>query len=360
MTFAVVEYSSKSGTTWSHTDAKPNYLCNPHTQIDPTSFGCYVSALKGDHIPLTEIVGAKKLTNRISRKLFGSWPNNYSVNDFNKYDTLMVIYEVANGPALTQFMERINQSFPAIKILGVPTQPHGLLKPQLEASPKIHQEIQQFMSQCDAFLTIVRSTTEYWQNLSSVPVHYLPQPYPVEFATTQFKPLDNKKDIIYVPGVTDRPAISKGLIIAREIQKKLPQYKIHVTNIEGIKSDLSALDSADYDSIDFMPWQEHLKYLSTVKIVINTDYTETRGRVQMDCAAVGTPSVGADSDAQLDLYPSLSSTPATKIEDIVNSTISLLSKPDHYGKVTNFATSKLPFYNYSASAIRLNELIESI
>lgn len=80
----------------------------------------------------------------------------------------------------------------------------------------------------------------------------------------------------------------------------------------------------------------------------------------MDCAAVGTPSIGADSDAQLDLYPSFASTPKTKVEEITNTAISLLSNSDLYIKTTNFATNKLPFYNYPASATRVNELVKSI
>ena len=360
MTFAVVEYSSKSGAVWHHTDTKPNYLCDPHTEIDPTSFGCYVSALKGEHIPLTQVIRTNKLTNRIIRNLSGSWPNNYPLHIFKKYDVIMVVYEVANGPALTQFMKRIKQTFPNLKILGVPTQPYGLLKARWEKSPTVQKEIQQFMLQCDIFLTIVKNTQKAWQELSPTPVLYLPQPYPVEYSTSFFKPLAKKQNIIYVPGVTGRPEISKGLEVAKKVQKKYPQYKIHVTNIEGINSDFSTLENSEYKSIKFLPWQEHLQYLSTVKLVINTDYTATRGRVQMDCAAIGTPSVGADSDAQLDLFPSLASTTKSAIDQLVTVSCSLLSNPNTYLEVTKFASGKLSFYNYPNSATRLNELVQTI
>jgi hypothetical protein len=358
MEFAVVEYSSKSGTVWQHTDAKPNYLCDPNTEMDTTSFGCYVSALKGKHIPLTEVVGANKIINRVIRKLSGSWPDNYSLDDFDGIDVLMVVYEVANGSSLIQFMKRIRKVYPKVKILGVPTQPYGLLKPQWDANPDTLKELQEFISNCDVFLTIVADLKDTWQKLSSVPVHYLAQPYPLEHASLQFQPLEKKQDIIYVPGVTDRPIITRGLEVARELQKRLPQYKIHVTKNED--ADFSALGEAKYEEIDFLPWQEHLKYLSGVKLVINTDYTKTRGRVQMDCAAVGTPSVGADSDSQLDLYPEFAATSESTVSEIVELAYSLLSNSDQYIKTTEFATSKLPFYNYVASASRLADLVKSV
>ena len=80
MNFAVIEYASKTGDIWRHQPGKPNYLEDPAKVIDPTSFGCYVSALEGEHIPLTKLIGTSNLYNRVVKKLTGSWPQNNSLD----------------------------------------------------------------------------------------------------------------------------------------------------------------------------------------------------------------------------------------------------------------------------------------
>jgi len=358
MPFAVIEYSSKTGDIWRHTDDKPNYLADPLTEMDPTSFGCYVSALKGEHIPLTKLINTKKLTNRIRRKITGSWPN-YSLEYLAKSDVVMVVYEVANGPTLTRFTNRLKKAYPHIKILGVPTQPYGLLKAQWEKDTRVQSDIIDFINSCDLFITIVKSTQQIWQAMTTTLTEYLPQPYPVEYAIKRHQPLAAKENIIFIPGVTDRPDIIKGHDVAKAIQQKHPDHIIHVTRINGLDLDLSHLKDTHYEVIDFQPWHQHLDYLSRVKVVINTDFTQTRGRVQMDCAAVGTPSVGSDSDAQLDLFPDQAANSNTSIEDIANLASTLISEADHYQAAVSHAQSKLDFYNYPNSASRLQSLINT-
>lgn len=356
MKFAVVEYFSKSGRIWHHSDEKPNYLCDPHREIDPTSFGCYVSALKGDHIPLTYVIGTDSLFKRLVRKITGSWPQGYDISMFEEYDVLMVVYEVANGPTLTKFINKVKQKYPKIKILGVPTQPYGLLKKQWEDQPSILKELKDFINAGDIFVTIVKSTLDEWGELSDVPVRYLPQPYPVEYASRFRKDLEEKKNIIFVAGVTERPNIKKGLEVAKLVQEEMPDYIIHVTGVEGSEADYSLLDGADFMETGFMPWADHLRYLSEVKIVINTDYTQTRGRVQMDCGVVGTPSVGADSDAQIDLFGQFASDEESTVHDVKEKVLSLLKDDEEYMKVNAYAKNKLGEYSYEKAVQRLNSL----
>ena len=134
MKFAVVEYSSKTGTIWKHTSNRPNYLCDPVREIDPTSFGCYVSALAGEHIPLTSCIIGKdiplpiRIYRKIIKRITGNWPSEYSLDYFRQFDALLVVYQISDGHELVRFLKRIKKIHPNCVLLGVPTQPYGILK----------------------------------------------------------------------------------------------------------------------------------------------------------------------------------------------------------------------------------------
>ncbi len=359
MNFAVVEYSSKTKQIWRHSDARPNYVCDPIKEIDPTSFGCYVSALKGEHIPLTYFMPG--IYRKIMKRLTGSWPSSYDMSYFEKFDTLLVVYQLSDGHEMVNFLKKLRVTYPDITILGVPTQPYGILKDVWESAPEKKQEIIHFIQQCDIFLTIVESTKDAWQEVAgAVRVEYLPQPYPVEFASQKFKTRNNKRNVIYVAGVTDRKNIILGEVVAKKLQGKFPQYRIQMSAVEDMELDVSELKGAQYDIIPFTPWQEHLEMLSKAMLVINTDYTFTRGRVQVDCAAVGTPSIGANSDGQDDLFPKLTATDTTALEQLVLQGTQLLQDDSYYSEVVRTAQERLKKYNYAESKKRLEELASTI
>ena len=244
MTFAVVEYSSKSGDIWQHTKERPNYLCDPSLEMDPTSFGCYVSAMLGEHIPLTKIINTASFVNRLYRQINGHWPNQYSLDYFGKFDRLLVIHEAANSGTITSFIRRLKSRYPHLKILGVPTQPYGLLQMQWQHDHQILTNLQEFSQACDAFITIAKSTTQSWQNITHRPVYYLPQPYPVEFAIKYWRSQAEKKPIIFVSGITDRPKIILGHQAAIALQNQFPDHVIHVTATPNTPLDLSVLAGA--------------------------------------------------------------------------------------------------------------------
>ena len=359
MNFAVVEYSSKTKQIWRHSDARPNYVCDPIKEIDPTSFGCYVSALKGEHIPLTYFMPG--VYRKIIKRFTGSWPSSYDMSYFEKFDTLLVVYQLSDGHEMVNFLKKLRATYPNIAILGVPTQPYGILKDVWDNAPEKKQEIIQFIQQCDIFLTIVESTKDAWQEIAgNIPVAYLPQPYPVEFASEKFKTRNNKRNIIYVAGVTDRKNIILGEVVAKKLQEKFPHYRIQMSAVEGMELDISELQGTQYDIIPFTPWQEHLEMLSKAMLVINTDYTFTRGRVQVDCAAVGTPSIGANSDGQDDLFPKLPATDATALEQLVLQGTQLLQDDSYYSEVVRTAQERLKKYSYPESKKRLEELVATI
>lgn len=360
MRFAVVEYASKTGKIWKHTKERPNYLCDPQKEIDPTSFGCYVSALEGEHIPILSLV-KPSIVKRVMRKVSGRWPR-YDISYLSKFDVIMIVHQISDGHEVTALTKRIRSAFPSIKIIGVPTQPYGILKDYWTKNPDWKSDFQDFMDSCHVFISIVESTVPAWKEMTSSPVIYLPQPYPTAYSETFAKPRTEKEKILFVAGRTDRDNISKGLLVAKALQEQFPEYIIHATSIndDDIQFDTSNLDGARYAMQPFLPWQEHLKYLSSTYLVINTDYTRTRGRVQADCAAVGTPSIGADSDGQEDLFQSLPAFPTQSVEELVTQGAKLLRDTDYYDQVTKTAHEKLADYSYAKSADRITTLVQGL
>ena len=272
----------------------------------------------------------------------------------------MVVHDIAHGLEVTAFTKKLKETYPEIIVLGVPTQPYGILKRHWEKNKAWLDDFKEFMNNCDVFISIVESTVPIWKKLAKVKVRYLPQPYTVEYASRYFKKLGDKKDVIFVAGVTDRDNIKQGQAAARRVQEMMPNYLIQVTRTPDSTNDFNNLEGTRCEIIDFLPWQEQLEYLSRVKVVINTDYTRTRGRVQTDCAAVGTVSVGADSDGQRDLYPSLYAATPQATAVLANKTVELLRDGEKYTQVAKLAQNRLAEYDYEKSARRLTKLVDEI
>ena len=376
MKFAVVEYESKSGAVWRHRDARPNYLADPQHEIDPTSFGCYVSALKGEHVPLTGLIvgpvnpvsaplrwwrkGIKRLTSR--------WPATYDLRYLRTFDTLLFVHQLADAPELTRALTRLRRarggaasgSLGSPLILGVPTQPYGRLKQAVTTSPGARTSLIDFIRYCDSFISVVKSTVPWYARLAGVPITYLPQPYPVQFARRSAQPRSSKESVIMVAGVTQRYDIRLGQRIAAALNQKLPSYRIVVPKLADLTYDASDLSDTPYALRPFEPWRQHLSTLARATLVINTDYTETRGRVQCDCAAVGTPSLGGNSDGAVDLWPDLASRPDTPFADLVARGERLLTDQGYYEAVTRYAADRLVKYDYEESAARLQLHVRTI
>ncbi|MEX2055176.1 MAG: hypothetical protein WD972_03250 [Candidatus Andersenbacteria bacterium] len=367
MKFAVVEYSSKTGTVWRHTEERPNYLADPQREIDPTSFGCYVSAIKGEHVPLTGLIlgpvaavpPITQFGRRLYRKLTGRWPL-YSLDYLSRFEVLLFVHQISDAPEVVQALKRIRALYPSIIVLGVPTQPWGILQSHFDEDPAARQHLVDFMDNCHLFLTIVEETHAWYQKLTKTKVMYVPQPYPVEYASHHFQPREKKLKKILVAGVTQRDTITKGQLVARQLQQAFPDYTIVVPKVADLDYDATALVGSQYEVLPFEEWQQHLKTLSTVMLVINTDYTFTRGRIQVDCAAVGTPSLGSNSDAQRDLWPELAAGPQDSIETLVSLATRVLRDPTYYAAQVKHARDKLPAYNYPTSATRLASLVEVV
>jgi hypothetical protein len=364
MKFAVVEYNSKSGGIWRHTKARPNYVADPKTEIDPTSFGCYVSALAGEHIPLKGlIVGpVNKVAKPVQtyrkavKRLTGSWPA-YDIEYLRHFDALLVVHQLSDAHEMVRLAQRLKVLEKRPLLVGVPTQPYGILKPALDSNPKAKQNFVDFMDACDVFVSVVDSTTQWYQDQTKTPVRYLPQPYPVSYAAKYLVPRPQKDKTLLVAGVTQRPNVAQGQVIARELQKKFPEYTITIPKVAEYDYDFSELKDARYTVLPFEQWQQHLTTLAKTTLVINTDYTQTRGRVQTDCAAVGTPSLGGNSDGTADLFPELLSDPATATEKLIAQGERLLTDTAYYDQIAAHARQALQKYDYEQSAARLRDIV---
>lgn len=364
MKFAVVEYQSKSGGIWRHTDSHPNYLADPQSEIDPTSFGCYVSALAGEHIPLTGLIVGPvnnmsdpgRFYRKMVKRLTGSWPA-YSIDYLKQFDLLLVVHQLSDAHEMVRLLRHIKVARHRPFVIGVPTQPYGLLKAATDADRQARQNLIDFIKHCDVFISVVRSTVGWYEALSRTPVKYLPQPYPVSYATQFAQPRVKKDKSILVAGVTQRPNIRQGQLVARELQKKFPAYHILIPKVPDYNYDLSNLATSAYTVLPFEPWHDHLLTLANTMLVINTDYTQTRGRVQTDCAAVGTVSLGGNSDGQEDLFPALRSTPLTSTAMLIELGERLLTEAAFYDSLAVYAAKQLKKYDYPDSATRLLELL---
>jgi len=365
MKFAVVEYSSKTKKIWRHTEKRPNYLCDPIHEIDPTSFGCYVSAFEGEHVPLVSLITGTqvflplRIYRKIMKRITGAWPT-YSISYLQQFDVLLVVYQISDGHEMVALLQRLRAEHPSQIIIGVPTQPYGILREYWDKTPEALTEMREFIRACHTFITIVKRTLPKWERISRTPMLYMPQPYPTAFASRMFRERDQKSNIIFVAGVTGRDNIIKGQIVAAQLQKKFPAYRIQMAQVEGMDLDVKNLSGSTYDVLPFQPWQEHLAMLSRVALVINTDYTETRGRVQADCAAVGTVSIGANSDAQEDLFPKLPADRNTSTAQLVLQGEQLLGDTSYYSEIARTAQQRLAQYDYEPSKERMEELVQAI
>ncbi len=365
MKFAVIEYSSKTRKIWRHSAERPNYLCDPIKEIDPTSFGCYVSAFEGEHIPLislitgTDVFMPVRFYRKIMKRITGTWPV-YDISYLKQFDALLVVYQISDGHEMVALAKRLRVEHPSQIIIGVPTQPYGILREYWDTRPDALSQMRDFMRSCHTFITIVKRTLPKWERISRTPIVYMPQPYPKAFAENFFRTRDQKSNIIFVAGVTGRDSITRGQLAAAQLQKKFPAYRIQMAKVPDMQLDTKNLEGTTYDIIPFQPWQEHLAMLSRVALVINTDYTETRGRVQADCAAVGTVSIGANSDAQEDLFPKLAADRTTNIQQLVRQGEQLLGDASYYAEIVRTARQRLAQYDYEPSKQRMEELIKNI
>lgn len=190
MTFACIEYTTKTRRIWRPTPEKPNYLCDPDKEIDPTSFGCYTTALDGEHIPLTGLIydsathppsKIRRLRQDLFRRRHGAF-GPYSLAYLKKFDVLLVIYQISNSHELVRFVERTREEFPDTILVSCSSPPFGRLREHWKDHPETAERYRAFLAATHVNMNVCRATVPFYRAFTPTPSLYLPQPYPVEYA----------------------------------------------------------------------------------------------------------------------------------------------------------------------------------
>lgn len=193
MTFACIEYTTKTRRIWRPTTARPNYLCDPDKEIDPTSFGCYTTALDGEHIPLTGLIydsathppsKIRRLRQDLFRRRHGAF-GPYSLAYLKKFDVLLVIYQISNSHELVRFVERTREEFPDTILVSCSSPPFGRLREHWKDHPETAERYRAFLAATHVNMNVCRATVPFYRAFSPTPSLYLPQPYPVEYALSR-------------------------------------------------------------------------------------------------------------------------------------------------------------------------------
>lgn len=193
MRFACIEYTTKTDRIWRPTPERPNYLCDPEREIDPTSFGCYTTALDGEHVPLTGLIYGsleyppsirQRAQQDVARRFGGSF-RPYNLNYLQKFDVLLVVYQMSNDDELVRFMQRVRKEFPDIIIVSCSSPPFGRLREYWKDHPETVERYRAFIRSSHFNMNVCRATVPWYRAFTDVPSLYLPQPYPVEYAMEQ-------------------------------------------------------------------------------------------------------------------------------------------------------------------------------
>lgn len=377
MKFACVEYTTKTGKVWKNRPDRPNYLADPLREIDPTSFGCYTSALNGEHLPLSGLIYGsapeaptrlQRLAQDLIRKIRGTF-RPYPLQYLSRFDVLLVIYQTSNDDELVRFAERVRREFPSTVLISSSSPPFGRLREHWKTHPETINRYRAFLEATHLNMNVCRATVPFYRQFTETPSLYLPQPYPVEYAMAQVQqsqaatPLRpsgsaGSPAIVYVAGDTVRPDIMTGHLVAKVLQQRHPELLIRVTKTPEFTLNTSFLDGTRYEVVPFQPWAGQLRELAAVRLVINTDLWWTRGRVQVDCAAAGVPCVGTTSDGQTELWPDLEALNSTEVDRLIELADRLLTDGAFRAAVVAKAQRRLQSYTYEKTVERFTRTIE--
>ncbi|MDD5627235.1 MAG: hypothetical protein PHW01_04490 [Patescibacteria group bacterium] len=365
MRFACIEYSTKTGRIWQPTPEKPNYLCDPETEIDPTSFGCWTSAFSGEHIPVNFLRRRQNphtLSYKLGRKLdltmekIQRKPIYRNLDYLKKFNLILFLVHSFSMPLMADLIRKTKKVNPNAIYLGSIVSPLGILR-EVWKKENEFRAFKTFANNCNIFINVNHDAQDYLQSFLPAKVVYFPQFYPFEYAHRFFKKREEKEKVILVAGETGRTDNFAGQFAAVQIQKKYPEFLIQV--VDYPRSNIAPLETAHarFEIIPFLKWQENLKRLACFFLVINMDQTWTLGRLQADCAAVGTPSIGINANNQLEFFPKLSIPDIAGIKQGIELAEKLISDPAFYQNIQQHASAKLSENNYAKSKEKLLKIL---
>ncbi len=377
MKFACVELYTKSGKIWDGAGGKPNYLCNPKNEIDNSSFGCWTSAMQGEHVPLSWFKLRKipskiyhsQLAPRMSRfnyagySLFSRMANKafedfHNLEYLSKFDVVLVDIHEYSIQAMAKFIVSAKKMQKRPIFLGVFGVTFNIIREALK-DPETFSYFKTFIDNCDVFLNWGNEAiSEYLKFYTDTPVVNFPMFYPYEFTKRFFRPYQEKEKIIFISGHTQRTDHVLSLLIAKKIQAKYPDFFIETIGRPG--QNLETLKGARYGVVPFLNWTNYLDHTGKTYMIIDMDNTWTSGRTVNDAAAVGTPCIGINSGNQGRLFPDLACLDVIDTKRAFSLGCRLIEDRQFYESMQSKATKKLEESSYENSVKSLKKLLKNL
>lgn len=362
ISFAYVDAGTKSGRIWRHTAERPNFRCDPKNEIDHTSFGCYPSVLEGEMVPVSFLEfgreGIKYLDvwQKVRKRL--KRPTKFRRIDYlNKFNVLLVCYDLWFGGKATSLLRALRAGGYKGKILGAANFNLGRIREEWRKEAW-YRDYLAFTNLCDIYFSLNAVGMDYHRLVTKVPVVYMPQPYPFDYAHAYFRPRAEKKRQIFIAGDTSRLDIVPTCLVAKEIQKRLPD--VEIAAVGSMIKNRAPLEGACVNWLPSLSWEQYLEKIAESMVVLNLDVWWTKGRVPTDAAAVGTPCVGSNADSQMELFPDLVCDDITGIAKAIEVSVRLLSDSAFYGEVAEKALSICRRYDYPHTRRRVVSLLAAL
>ena len=376
MKFACVELYTKSGKIWDGAKEKPNYLCDPKTEIDNCSFGCWTSALGGEHVPLLWFKSRKPvryiyhnyLASRMSKFNYAGYSivsklinialdKFYNLQYVTKFDVVLIVVHDYSIREMAKFIVKAKKLRKKPIFLGALGNTLDSFRETLKDKDAF-RFFKIFIDNCDVFVNYYHEAiSDYLGLYTDTPIVNFPQFYPFEFAKSFFEPYENKKKIIFVSGDTSRTDHISSLLIAKKIQAQYPDFLIEVIGRPSLN--LEPLKNSKYRVAPFFEWIDYLKHTRETYMVIDMDNTWTLGRVVRDAAVVGTPCIGLNSGSQKSLFPDLVCSDITDTKKAIDLGIKLIEYRKFYERAQKKAFKRLEAHSYENSVKRLNRMLEA-
>lgn len=375
MRFACVELCTKSGKIWDGAKEKSNYLCDPKTEIDTCSFGCWTSALGGEHVPLlwfklrkpVRYVYHNYLAPRMSRFNYAGYSimsklinraldKFYNLQYVTKFDVVLIVVHYYSIREMAKFIVKAKKLRKKPIFLGALGNTLDSFRETLKDKDAFRY-FKIFIDNCDVFVNYYHEgISDYLGLYTDTPIVNFPQFYPFEFAKSFFEPYENKEKIIFVSGDTSRTDHISSLLIAKKIQERYPDFLIEVVGRPSLNS--GPLKNSRYRITPFFEWIDYLKHTRNTYMIIDMDNTWTLGRVVRDAAVVGTPCIGLNSESQKSLFSDLVCSDITDTKKVIDLGIKLIEDRKFYERVQKKAFKRLKAYSYENSVKRLNGVLE--
>jgi len=354
--FCSIEHTTKS--TWKYQKGRPNYLCNSNKEIDPTSFGCWTSAFKGEHLSLEFLRFGHNYRNNLFNKIHiarekitGS--KIYKNIDYIKqFNVILVLLHKFSLSDMADFLSILREANNNAIILGSLAHCPGLIRKEIQ-NKKSFKEFLQCLKKLDLFINVYPETQEYFEILAENLTFKLKEKiipflqfFPINFVKKFKQSYEKKEKIIHLAGPTDREDNLANQYIAIALQKKFPEFLITINQWENLNIEPLKLARARYKILPQMKWQDYLKELSRSFMVINLDNIWTLGRVVSDCAGVGTPCIGINATNQFRMFPKLRIDDIAGLKKAIELGERLIQEKVFYQETVDYAKEKIEKHGY--------------